>query len=66
MGLAVALAVLPALVAFGVATESVARVAVGLGGLVAVLGGVKLAAATLGALRFAANPSGRVSEASFD
>jgi hypothetical protein len=60
------LAVLPALGAFGVATGAVARVAIGLGSVVAVSGGGKVVAAILGAWRFAANPPARVSQASFD
>ena len=49
---AVGLAVLPMLVAFGVAIDAVARAAVGLGSLVAIGGGVKTAAVILGAARF--------------
>lgn len=64
MGLAVVLAVLPALIAFGHGSETVRQLAVGLAGLAAVSGGGKVAAATIGALRFATSPGGRVSEAS--
>ena len=60
MGLSAALALLPALVALGIAAGWVARAAVGLGSLVAVWGGGKVAAAILGAWRFAATPPGRV------
>jgi hypothetical protein len=62
----VTLPVLPVLIAFGVAPAAVARAAVGLGSLVADWGGVKVAAAILGALRVAVDPCGRVSQASFD
>lgn len=62
----VGLGVLPALIAFGIASRSVAQVAVGLGGLAVVTGGVKVAAVALGALRMAALADRRVSEASFD
>jgi len=44
LGLAVALAVLPALLGFGVAPRPVLQAAASLAGLVAVVGGVKLAA----------------------
>jgi hypothetical protein len=64
MGLAGAMAVLPALIAFGAGSEAVTQVAVGLGSLAAVSGGGKVAAATIGALRFATGPDERVSEAS--
>ena len=66
MGLAGAMAVLPALLAFGVGSEAIRQVAVGLGSLAAVWGGGKVAAATIGGLRFATSPRGRVSEASYD
>lgn len=64
--LAVTLAVLPALVVAGIATQAITSIAVGLGSLAVVVGGAKLAAAALGALRFAASPHRRVSETSFD
>ena len=47
-GLAVALAVLPAMVGLGLASGAVAYAAAGLGGLAAVWGGVKLAVAAWG------------------
>jgi hypothetical protein len=47
--LAVGLAVLPVLVAVGVATAAVARFAVDLGSLAAIWGGIEAAAVILGA-----------------
>ena len=64
--LAVGLAVLPVLVGSGSAPRPVALVAAGLGSLVAVFGGVKLAAVILGAARFRAEPSTRVPAAGID
>ncbi|HKW70487.1 MAG TPA: hypothetical protein VJP81_07870 [Candidatus Dormibacteraeota bacterium] len=49
LGLAAGVAALPAVVALGAGTETLARMAVGLGSLVVVVGGVKLAAAAWGA-----------------
>ena len=66
MGLAVALAALPALTAFGVATAVIGRLAAGGAGLVAGLGGVQLAAVILGVLGFVWRSRGRVSAASGD
>ena len=65
VGLAVALAVLPMLVAFGVATGAVASAGVWLGSLVAIGGGVKAAAVILGAAGFVLRPR-RVLAASSD
>jgi len=65
VGLAVALAVLPMLVAFGVATDAVAGAGVTLGSLVAVGGGVKSAAVILGVAWFVLRPR-RVLAASSD
>jgi len=61
----VVLAVLPMLVAFGVATDAVAGAAVRLGSLVAIGGGVKTAAVILGAAGFVLRPR-RVLAASSD
>ena len=58
------LAVLPMLVAFGVATGAVDRTAVGLGSLAAIWGGVKAAAVILGAAGFVRRPREWVSAAS--
>jgi len=67
LGLAVALAVLPALIGIGVAPRPVWQVAAGLGCLVAVVGGVKLAAAHRRlAARVEASPVRRASAASID
>lgn len=64
LGLAGALAVLPALTAFGVAGAAIGRLAAGGASLVAGLVGVQLAAVILGALAFVWRPRGRVSAAS--
>lgn len=67
VGLAVALAVLPALTAFGVATAAIERLAEGGASLVAGLGGVQLAAVILGVLAFVgSNPRRRDSAVSGD
>jgi hypothetical protein len=60
------MAVLPALVVFGVATGTVAGAAVGLGSLAAVWGGVKAAAVILGAAGFMRRPRAGVLAASID
>jgi hypothetical protein len=66
-GLAVGLAVLPALVVFGVATDAVgSAAAVALGSLAAVWGGVKAAAVILGAAGFVRRPRAGVLAASID
>jgi len=65
--LAVTVAVLPAGVAFGVAGGVASTLAVGLGGLAAVLGGVKLAAAAGGVVaRLLERPRLRAVAASID
>jgi hypothetical protein len=64
--LAVALAVLPLLVAFGVASGGVVAAGVGLGSLAAIWGGVKAAAVILGAAGFLRRPRERVLAASSD
>jgi len=67
LGLAVALAVLPALLGFGVAPRPVLQAAASLAGLVAVVGGVKLAAMCSGmAARVETIPAGWTSAASID
>jgi len=67
LGLAVALAALPALIGVGLAPAPVGRVAAGLGGLVAVVGGVKLAAVCWGlAARVVSSPARRFPAASID
>jgi hypothetical protein len=58
-GFAVALAVLPAMVWFGLASGAVAYAAAGLGGLAAAWGGVKLAAAAWGLASAGADSPGR-------
>jgi hypothetical protein len=58
--IAMALAVLPAVVAVGAATSAVGQVALSLGSLVAVVGGVKLVAVMWGLLsHLAAESQGR-------
>ena len=64
--LAVGLAVLPMLVALGVAPGALARVAVGLGSLAVVWGGVKAAAVVLGVALYARRPRQRDIAASCD
>lgn len=66
--LAVVLAVLPALIALriAVATRAFGQVAVGIASLAVIVGGAKLAAAILGAARFALRPQERISPASVD
>jgi hypothetical protein len=64
--LAVALALLPLLVAFGVAGGVVTSAGAGLGSLAAVSGGVKAAALILGAAGFVRRPRERVLAASSD
>lgn len=67
LGLVVGLAVLPALVGFGVAPGPVLQAAAGLGSLVAVVGGVKLASVVWGlAARFAASQGHWAAEPSID
>lgn len=66
LGLAVGLAVLPTLLALGVGTVAMGRLAVLGPSLVAVLGGVQLAAVTLGVLHFVRRPRGQVYAASND
>jgi hypothetical protein len=66
LGLAVALAVLPALIAFGVAPGPVRQVAVGLGSLVAVAGGVRLAVVVVGLVRFASSQAAEIASAAID
>ena len=67
LGLVVGLAVLPILAGFGMAPGAVVQAAAGLGSLVAVLGGVKLAAVAWGLLaRFSARPGRGVAAASVD
>ena len=58
-GLAVALAVLPAMVGLGLASGAVAYAAAGLGGLAAAWGGVKLALAAWGLVSVWADSPGR-------
>ena len=66
-GLAVALAVLPAMVGLGLASGAVAYAAAGLGGLAAAWGGVKLALAAWGLVSvWADSPGGQVVPASID
>jgi hypothetical protein len=66
LGFSVFLAVLPALIAFGIARETLAPVAAGLASLVVVWGGVKLAAVIVGAARFASSRRGPVAAARFE
>jgi hypothetical protein len=67
LGLVVGLAALPVLVGLGVANRPAVQFAAGLGSLVAVLGGVKLAAAIWGLVaRFATSQGPQVAAASID
>ena len=68
LGLAVALVVLPVVIALGAAPAPIGRaVAVVGAGLAAVLGAVQLAAVILGVLGFVgSNPRGRIAAASSD
>jgi hypothetical protein len=67
LGLGVALAILPPLVGFGLATRPVGQVAAGFGSLVAVAVGVKVAAACWGQVaRFVSSPAHRRTAAPID
>lgn len=66
LGLAVALAVLPALIGLGVAPRPAGLVAACVVGLSAVVGGVKVAAVALGAARVRAGPVPQITAASVD
>jgi len=67
LGSAVALAGLPALIGFGVAPRPVGQVAVALGSLVAVSGGVKLTAVCWGLVaRVESSPAPQTPAASID
>src|SRR5258707_3076198 len=67
LALVLSLALLPALVGFALAPGPVVRLAAGLGSLVAVVGGVKLAAVIWGLVaRFAASPGRREAATAID